>query len=73
MMSMDKEYFYELFEAVPQSKWKEIEKHLKILAMPEEIPTQEELDAIKQGREEIANGESTLYTIDEFKRAFLND
>ena len=72
-MSMDKEYFYKLFEAIPQSKWKDIEKQLKIMAMPEEVPTEEELEAIRQGREEIANGESTIYTIEEFKRTFLDD
>ncbi len=70
-MRKNVEDLYRLVDAVPQSEWADVERYLKIKAMPTEAPTEDEIEAIRQGREGYANGEFYRYaTIDELKTGF---
>ena len=65
------EDLYKLVDAVPQSEWADVERYLKIKAIPTEDPTDDEIEAIRQGREGYANGEYYRYaTIDELRAGF---
>lgn len=72
MLGVNREYLYKLVDAVPNNKLKEVEKILKIMAMPEEVPTKEELEAIRIGEEQIRNGEFLDYTQEEFKKEMID-
>lgn len=73
-MSMDREYFYELVNKIPEAKLNELRKALLIMAIPEEEATEDELEAIRKGKEEIANGEYFTYeTVEDLRRDLLND
>lgn len=61
-----------IIEGLPDFKLADLERYIKILAMPEETPTKEDLEAIRRGEEEITNDEFTTYTREELKREFLN-
>lgn len=50
---LNREHLYKLVDAVPNDKLKELEKMLKIMAMLEEVPTEEEIEEIRLGEEEI--------------------
>jgi hypothetical protein len=68
-MSLDREYFYELVDKIPEAKLSELRKTLLIMAMPEEEATEEELAAIQEGKKEFANGEFHTYeSIDDLRR-----
>ena len=44
------------------------------MAIPEETPTEEEREAIRRGREQIANGEYTQYaTFEEMVKDIMGD
>ncbi|KXH81850.1 hypothetical protein [Sporosarcina sp. HYO08] len=65
---MNIEELYRLVEAVPESKWAEVARYLKIKAMPTESPTDAEIEAIRQG---YGKGEFYKYaTPDELKAGF---
>lgn len=53
MLSLNRENLYKLVDAVPNDKLNELEKILKIMAMPEEVAIEEEIEAIRLGEEEI--------------------
>lgn len=73
-MNADREYFYELVNKVPEAKLEELRKALLIMAMPEEAPTEEEIEAIKKGEEQIAKGEFTRYeSFDELIKDIMGD
>lgn len=49
----------------------DVARYLKIKAIPTEAPTGDEIEAIRQGREEYANGEFYRFaTIDELRAGF---
>ena len=70
-MAMNREKLYRLVDAIPSSEWHDVERYLKIKAVPQEEATEEELEIIKQAETEYLNGESVSYTADEFKKRFL--
>lgn len=73
-ISMDREYFYELVDKIPEAKLSELRKTLLIMGMPEVEATEDELEAIKRGLQEIENGEYHTYeNIDELRKDLLND
>ncbi|MFS0576419.1 hypothetical protein AB1K83_12340 [Sporosarcina sp. 179-K 3D1 HS] len=62
------EELYRLVDAVPDSKWADVVRYLKIKAMPIEAPADNEIEAIRQ---RYANGEFYKYaTIAEFRAGF---
>ena len=74
MNNTDREYFYELVDNIPDDKLDELVKVLLIMAMPEYTPTEEEVEAIRRGKEQIANGESILFnTYEEMSNYFMNE
>lgn len=56
-MKVDREYFYELIDKIPEEKLPELRIALLKMAIPEEEPTLEEIEAIQRGLEEVARGE----------------
>ena len=73
-MNADREYFYELVDKIPEEKLEELRIVLLKMAIPEVEATEEELEAIRKGKEEIERGEFTRYaTFEEMERYFMND
>lgn len=73
-MNANREYFYELVDKIPEAKLEELRKVLLIMAMPEFIPTEEELEAIKRGKEQFEKGEYVSFsTFEEMERYFMAD
>lgn len=71
---MDRAYFYELVDKIPVAKLSELRKALLVMGMPEVEATEDELEAIKRGLQEIENGEYHTYaSIDELRNDLLND
>ena len=65
---MKAEDLYQLVDAVPQSKWAEVERYLKIKAMPEESSSDHKIEAIRQ---KYGHGEFYRYaTTEELKAGF---
>lgn len=57
-----------------ESRLEKVHNRLLIMAMPEVEPTEEELEAIRIGKEQIENGEFTRYTtFEELKRDIMKD
>lgn len=56
---MNRDNFIELFDAIPANKWTDVERYLKIMAMPEEEATEDELEAFRLAEIDKANGELT--------------
>jgi len=73
-MEADRTYFYELVDKIPEAKLSELRMVLLKMAIPEVTPTPEELEAIRRGREQIANGEFVSYkSFEEMERDLLDD
>lgn len=73
-MKADREYFYELVDKIPEEKLEELRKVLLIMAITEVEPSEEELEAIRRGKEQFANGEFTSYkSFSELEKDFLDD
>ena len=73
-MKSDRDYFYELVDKIPESKLEELRKTLLIMSIPEETPTAEEREAIRQGKEQIANGDFTHYaTFEEMEKDIMGE
>lgn len=62
-MNVDREYFYELIDKIPEEKLPELRIVLLKMAIPEEEPTSEEIEAIERGLAEVARGE--VYSLEE--------
>ncbi|MCM3711491.1 hypothetical protein [Sporosarcina luteola] len=60
-MKVDREYFYELIDKIPEEKLPELRMVLLKMAIPEVDPTPEEIEAIQRGLEEVARGEIYSY------------
>lgn len=72
-MKADREYFYELVDKIPEAKLSELRMILLKMAIPEFIPTEEELEAIKRGREQFEKGEYISFsTFEEMERYFMS-
>lgn len=62
------EDLYRLFDSIPESKWADVARYLKIKAMPTEAPTDAEIEALRQ---KDANGDFYRYaTTDDLKAGF---
>jgi len=73
-MKVDREYFYELVDKIPEEKLEELRIVLLKMAIPEVEATPEELEAIRIGKEQFANGEFTSYnSISELEKDLMND
>lgn len=73
-MKIDRAYFYELVDRIPEDKLSELRMVLLKMAIPEVEATEEELEAIRRGKEQIANGEFTTYkTFEEMEKDLLNE
>ena len=73
-MNDDRTYLYELVDKIPEEKLEELRMVLLKMAIPEVEATPEELEAIRRGKAEFANGEYTSYSsIEELKRDLFGD
>ncbi|MBD8522297.1 hypothetical protein [Lysinibacillus fusiformis] len=73
-MKADRDYFYELVDKIPEEKLSELRTVLLKMAIPEFEPTEEELEAIKRGKEQFAKGEYVSFkNFDEMERYFMSD
>ena len=73
-MNVDRDYFYELVDKVPEEKLEELRIVLLKMAIPEVEATPEELEAIRRGEEEFERGEFTTYSsFEELEKEFMND
>jgi len=73
-MNADREYFYELVDKIPEEKLSELRMVLLKMAIPEFEPTEEELEAIRRGKEQYEKGEYVSYkSIEDFERDIMND
>lgn len=50
---VDRDYFYELVDNIPDEKLSELRKMLLVMAIPEVEPTEEEREAILKARAEM--------------------
>ena len=72
-MNVDREYFYELIDKIPEEKLPELRMLLLKMAIPEVEPTPEEIEAIRRGREQFARGEFVHYnSFEELERDIMN-
>jgi mRNA-degrading endonuclease RelE of RelBE toxin-antitoxin system len=60
-----------LIDKVPDEKLSDLVKLIKLLAVPEEDATEDEIRAIKETTNDYKNGETHLYSIDELRKEFL--
>jgi hypothetical protein len=70
-MVIRREDVHKLIETVPDEKLSELVKLIKLLTMPEDDPTEDEILAIEIARKEFENGETYSYTLDELRKEFL--
>lgn len=65
---MNVEDLYRLVNAVPESEWADVARYLKVKAIPTEVPSDDDIEAIRQ---RYANGEFYRNaTIDELRAGF---
>jgi len=72
-MAIRREDVYKLIDKLPDEKLSELVKFIKLLAIPEEEATEDEMKAIKKACKEYKNGETYSYSIDELHREFLEN
>lgn len=73
-INVDREYFYELVDKIPEEKLSELRKTLLIMGMEEVEATEEELEAIRIGEEQFKNGEYTSYdSVDDLVKELMDD
>ncbi len=72
-VAVRREEILKLIETVPDEKLHELEKMIKILTMPEEEATEDEIKAIEAARKEYENGETYSFTIDQLRKKFLEN
>lgn len=66
--NMNVEDLYKLVDMIPESKWAEVARYLKIKAMPSEAPTDAEIEALRQ---KDAKGDYYRYaTTDDLRAGF---
>lgn len=70
-MAIRREDIYKLIDKVPDEKLSDLVKMIKLLAIPEEEPSDSEIKAIKEARNEYENGETLSYSIDNLRKEFL--
>ena len=68
---MNIEELNRLVNAVPESEWADVARYLKVKALPTAVTSDDEIEAIRQGRQGHANGEFYKNaTIDELQAGF---
>ncbi|MEH7494505.1 hypothetical protein [Neobacillus niacini] len=72
-MAIRREDVYKLIDKVPDEKLSDLVKLIKLLAVPEEDPTEDEIRAIKEATKDYKNGETHSYSIDELRKEFLGN
>lgn len=72
-MAIRREDVYKLIDKVPDEKLSELVKLIKLLVIPEEVPTEEEVEAIKEARYEYENGKTHAYSIEDLRKEFLEN
>jgi hypothetical protein len=72
-MAIRREDVYKLIDKVPDEKLSDLVKLIKLLAAPEEDPTEDEIRAIKEATNDYKNGETLSYSIDELRKEFLGN
>jgi hypothetical protein len=72
-MAIRREDVYKLIDQVPDEKLSELVRLIKPLAIPEEVPTKDEVEAIKEARREYENGETHSYSIEDLRKEFLEN
>lgn len=72
-MAIRREDIYKLIDQVPDEKLSDLVKMIKLLAIPEEEPSESEIKAIKEARNEYENGETFSYSIDDLRKEFLEN
>lgn len=72
-MAIRREDIYKLIDQIPDEKLSDLVKMIKLLAIPEEEPSESEIKAIKEARNEYENGETFSYSIDDLRKEFLEN
>lgn len=72
-MAIRREDVYKLIDQVPDEKLSELVRLIKPLAIPEEVPTDDEVEAIKEARYEYENRETHSYSIEDLRKEFLEN
>ena len=72
-MAIRREDVYKLIDKVPDEKLSDLVKLIKLLAVPEEYATEDEIRAIKEATNDYKNGETLSYSIDELRKEFLGN
>lgn len=68
---MNIEDLYRLVDAVPEGKWKDVERYLKVKAMPVKSPTDDEIEDLRKSGIKYGIGEYyKKATIDELRAGF---
>jgi hypothetical protein len=70
-MAIRREDVYKLIDKVPDEKLSDLVKLIKLLAIPEEEASVDEIRAIKEASNDHKNGETHSYSIDELRKKFL--
>lgn len=72
-MAMRREDVHKLIETIPDEKLDELVKLIKLFTIPEEEPTDEEINAINEARKEYLTGETHSYKIDKLRKELLDN
>jgi hypothetical protein len=72
-MAISRANIYKLIDKVPEEKLSDLVKMIKLLAVPEEEPSDSEVKAIKEARNEYEKGETFSYSIDDLRKEFLEN
>jgi hypothetical protein len=72
-MAIRREDVYKLIDKVPDEKLSDLVKLIKLLAVPEEDATEDEIRAIKEATNDYKNGETHSYSINELRKEFLGN
>jgi hypothetical protein len=72
-IAIRREDVYKLIDKVPDEKLSDLVKLIKLLAVPEEDPTEDEIRGIKKATNDFKNSETLSYTIDELHKKFLGN
>lgn len=72
-MAIRREDVYKLIDRVPEEKLSDLVKLIKLLAIPEEEATMDEIRAIKEASNDYTNGETHSYSMDELRKEYLEN
>jgi hypothetical protein len=72
-MAIRREDIHKLIETVPDEKLDELVRIIKLFTISEEEPTEDEVQAINEARNEYETGETLQYTIDQLRKELSED